>query len=411
MKKFIKNYLLLFYLIINILFVFINSILDTYYIIDLNVIGLSYLYACILNLIVCLILLIYRRFIKRTYKLDITDLLLIILITLGCISTVYAIVPEISLHGFIVRKEGLYAVVYYYSLFFISRFIPNDKKKIIIYLIFAIGIFEVFYASLQKSGVSFVSYTKDHGYVWAYGTFLNPNFFSSFMMICVGYALGLFLTTKDKYYKVLMGLLSVIFSYGLYLGNSMSCYLSFILVVIYAFIYAIKNKRKLSLFILFIIVIIIGLILSRYKMTYVIKDFNMFGSQIKEISNGNKDESFGTNRLGIWKETINVVPKYIWHGAGIDNYYFIYGDYPMVINNKAVDKAHNEYLQVLVTEGIFALITYLLLIGIVLIKGLKKEIYLMLPTLGYAIQAFFNISVIAVAPFFFISLGLLYGEK
>ena len=75
------------------------------------------------------------------------------------------------------------------------------------------------------------------------------------------------------------------------------------------------------------------------------------------------------------------------------------------------DKVHNEYLQILITEGIFCLISYLVMYGIICIRGMKnsfknKEIYLLLPVIGYLVQAFFNISVIEVAPIFFIALGL-----
>ena len=41
----------------------------------------------------------------------------------------------------------------------------------------------------------------------------------------------------------------------------------------------------------------------------------------------------------------------------------------------------------------------------------NKEIYLLLPVIGYLVQAFFNISVIEVAPLFYISLGLLVDRK
>jgi putative inorganic carbon (HCO3(-)) transporter len=64
----------------------------------------------------------------------------------------------------------------------------------------------------------------------------------------------------------------------------------------------------------------------------------------------------------------------------------------------------------LITQGIFSLIAYLSLYGTIIIKKIKskeKNIYLILPIIGYLTQAFFNISVIEVAPFFYISLGIL----
>ena len=62
--------------------------------------------------------------------------------------------------------------------------------------------------------------------------------------------------------------------------------------------------------------------------------------------------------------------------------------------------------------GIFALISYLIFYFIIIFRGIKnnykeKSIYLILPVIGYLIQAFFSFSVIEVAPIFYISLGLL----
>ena len=87
-------------------------------------------------------------------------------------------------------------------------------------------------------------------------------------------------------------------------------------------------------------------------------------------------------------------------------------------NGFYIDKVHNEYLQKLVTEGIFSLITYMLLLLLLFIKSIKKItknkdtllITLFISFLTYAIQAFFNISVICVAPLFYILMGLLASE-
>ena len=80
------------------------------------------------------------------------------------------------------------------------------------------------------------------------------------------------------------------------------------------------------------------------------------------------------------------------------------------------DKAHNEYLQTLVTQGIFSLASYLFIFGYAVYIGIKnsyrfKQIYLVLPVIGYLIQAFFNVSVIEVAPIFYIALGLCCGKE
>ena len=75
------------------------------------------------------------------------------------------------------------------------------------------------------------------------------------------------------------------------------------------------------------------------------------------------------------------------------------------------DNAHNVYLHTLVSSGILGLIPYLLLCLLVFIKGLRSKDNLTLILLGgfvaYSIQAFANISVIQVAPIYYIIMGLM----
>ena len=130
--------------------------------------------------------------------------------------------------------------------------------------------------------------------------------------------------------------------------------------------------------------------------------------EVKEISTGNLDESYGTNRMHIWKETIKIVPKNIYFGVGIDNFLNAFGDEPLRSERgRKIDKAHNEYLQTLVTEGIFALIAYLIFVIAVCLKGLKTKSLYLIPVFGYLVQAFFNISVIEVAPLLYILMGFM----
>ena len=107
---------------------------------------------------------------------------------------------------------------------------------------------------------------------------------------------------------------------------------------------------------------------------------------------------------------------------GIDNFYYGFGDDKIIDikSERAVDKAHNEYLQKLVTEGIFSFITYMTLLIMIFINSIKKLIKekdnnvilicLVITFIAYSIQAFFNISVICVAPIYYIIMGLLAGE-
>ena len=115
----------------------------------------------------------------------------------------------------------------------------------------------------------------------------------------------------------------------------------------------------------------------------------------------------------IWQNSLKLVPKYLFFGCGPDNFGYAYvKSYPW--GSVYYDKAHNEYLQTLVTQGIFVFITYLTLLGIIFFKGLKCKdnltIVLLISFVGYSVQAFLNISVTTVAPFYFIIMGLLVNQ-
>ena len=129
----------------------------------------------------------------------------------------------------------------------------------------------------------------------------------------------------------------------------------------------------------------------------------------------------------IWKETVSLLPKYGWFGCGIELLGRTVSVEEGVGTRLNFDKAHNEYLNLWVTEGIFALLFYLVFLFALFIPGLvgflKKKVpagsevheelskIALFAFFGYIAQAFFNISVVQVAPYFWMICGLLYRGK
>ena len=109
--KFIKKNLLNIYLIINIMYIFISSILFTYKIISYGFYGYTMIYTFIINFIVSIILIV-----KKKFKLEVYDILLIIISLLLIISCVFAKNKTLAIYGFIYRYEGIFALLYYLSL-------------------------------------------------------------------------------------------------------------------------------------------------------------------------------------------------------------------------------------------------------------------------------------------------------
>ena len=248
---------------------------------------------------------------------------------------------------------------------------------------------------------------------FATGFVVNPNFFGTLMLLCLSYSMGLFADEKSNKISTFYILFSTVFTYGLLISNSMSAIVGLFFVLLVGFIYCLKNRYLKKIIILFILLLCILLLSEAEGKITLINDFIKTGEETANIASGNSEETYGTNRIYIWENTLKIVPQNIIHGVGIDNFYYAFGDKPLHSpdSDGIYDKAHNEYLQILVTEGIFCLVCYLIMYGIVVIRGVKNgfknnTIYLILPVVGYLVQAFFNISVIQVAPFFFIAMGL-----
>jgi O-antigen ligase len=80
--------------------------------------------------------------------------------------------------------------------------------------------------------------------------------------------------------------------------------------------------------------------------------------------------------------------------------------------NIIYDKAHNEYLQIVICQGILGLGAYLLFLGAVLKNAVKRAfadpllLACMLACVSYLVQAFFSISLPISAPVFWILLGV-----
>jgi O-antigen ligase len=143
----------------------------------------------------------------------------------------------------------------------------------------------------------------------------------------------------------------------------------------------------------------------------IVEDYNIV-SRAKSISENvvagaNLQDSAGSNRIFIWKEIMKLFPKCWAFGMGPDH--LIYANIPL--GTGLVDKAHNIYLEMLITLGAFALISYLVfIIGIIELSAKKNSIMYRLMIISYLLQGFFNIDVIMVLPLFWIILGFALSE-
>lgn len=394
--------------------------------VNLNV---PFYYYEILYFLIPLEIFIYvYRIVKNERKLNYYDIIVFLILILLMIVTNNSIDIDTSIWGAYKRNEGFLSILCYYLLFLNSKSLDEKQINIVIKTFFGVGIIQFVYCMLQVffrfPGLQLFSLNGVN--YMAMGFQGNPNFLGSYCIMLLGLVLMLYLVKGKRKYFVL----SIIFFINLILAQSTGPFFAFIILFIFMIVFmkikGIIDWKKVGVvcasFILTFIIVSNGVELYCKKVfndkivsSYTIKGdilntLNLFG-----VSKGNNEENitiedYGSGRITIWKNALKAVPKYFWLGSGIDTFGYVYSQ-----NNKGLyyDKAHNEYLQILVTEGIFTLISYLSLLLLLFIDGVKsnnKLIWvLMMAFIGYALQAFLNISVNTVAPTFYIIMGMMAG--
>ena len=385
--------------------------------------------AIILYISIPFLIFIYiKDIIDKKRKLDIFDYIFYLLIVTGIISVIFSIDKSLAIFGKDFRHEGFLSVLSYYLLF-INYKVNGTKEDIskFIKLIIVIGVIDSIYALLQiYTNFNFILRYYDDPSM-ASGLCGNPNFFGSLIVTCLGMVICKILMNKKISIKDL--LITILLFVALINAQSTGPFLTLILVFIFLIAFLYIKKQLILKSVLVLIVILISTYITTYLVNrheYKIERCEMCINDVKEtINNG------GNGRLEIWKNSLGIVKDNFIVGVGFDNFYLAYPNPKIeagisfsvtsdsVIKEKSfyyiIDNAHNVYLHTLASTGIIGLIPYLALLLLTFIHGLKSKNNLLCILFGgfiaYSIQAFTNISVVQVAPIYYLLIGLILSIK
>ena len=377
-----------------------------------------------------------KDIINKKRKIDIYDYLFYILTLIGIISCIFSIDKMFSIFGKSFRHEGFLSMLSYYLLF-INWKENGNKEDIekILKLLVIIAVTNSIYSLFQMyTNFDFILTYFDHGKKMASGMCGNPNFFGSLIVTVLAIITCNFLINKEKlnYKKIL---LLIILFVSLINSESTGPILTYIIFLIFILVFLGLKKYKTGkrCLILCITVVLTYLILIPINNNFVIdKEGNKISKNETSVSSIKKTIGSGGNgRLKIWENSLGIVKNNLIIGVGFDNFVLAYPN-PKVENKLSliltndgaqkeksyyyiVDNAHNVYLHTAVSTGLLGFIPYLLLCLFVFIKGLKFKnklgILLLSGFVAYSIQAFANISVIQVAPIYYIIMGLILSLK
>lgn len=140
------------------------------------------------------------------------------------------------------------------------------------------------------------------------------------------------------------------------------------------------------------------------------------------LLHGRAEDGFGSGRIFIWRNTLPLLRERLLQGGGPDTFarrmtaVFTRVQEDGRVIRRTIDCAHNEYLNILVNQGLPALLLYLSALTCSLLRWFRRRGGAAAAVTGaallcYALQAFFGISTPSCAGFFWIVWGLLEAAE
>ncbi len=146
-------------------------------------------------------------------------------------------------------------------------------------------------------------------------------------------------------------------------------------------------------------------------------DFGGMLGEAHALLRGRAEDSFGSGRIFIWRRALALLPDRLLLGGGPDTFgHRMTEPFTRVLPDgsvltRSIDCAHNEYLNILINQGLPGLLFYLAALGCSLLRWLKSRsasaAICGACLLCYCIQAFFGISMPGNGGFFWALWGLL----
>jgi O-antigen ligase len=277
-------------------------------------------------------------------------------------------VRSLSLDPYATRLATVLLIIYLIFFAAVLIFIQNEKRvRKIIILIISFGAFFSFIGVLQqltdKQTIFGFRIVKD---AIPFGTFVNRHHFAAFMVMLSGLALGLihnWTTTKDK--KLLLWIAVVLMGVALAMTGSRGAWLSFLGSIVFLLAISsatednikqvkgiseengisekssISKKLKIIISFLVLLFVIFATVIFLGKDEFLARSIGLIPQE--DISGG---------RFHFWSIALQIFKDHPILGAGLDSYATVFSHYDTWNGKFRVERAHNDYLQILADAGL-----------------------------------------------------------
>lgn len=272
---------------------------------------------------------------------------------------------------------------------------------------------------LSSSGKLYWAVTPRFG-GWIYGPYVNHNHYAGLMEMLTPIPLLIALSPRvHRQHKVLAGFAAAIMASTIILSGSRGGMLALTVQIIFLLgFFVVRRPRAKAVFpIGAILIVALGLLLW-------LGDAELF-QRMSSVSRETHTELSGGMRLNIDKDCLKMFAKKPVTGWGLGVFPEIYPQFRSFYTNFLIDKAHNDYLQLLVETGILGFAIMLWFLFSVYRPAIRKlkdwpmdftsEVALaaLLGISGILVHSFvdFNLQIPANAALFFVLCGAANLER
>lgn len=323
-------------------------------------------------MLVLYLLLIWKERIYRP-KLTIIGKAFLIFAAAFSLTTFTSVIPYASFWGSLERMGGVFTFWHYFIYFVILTSVFRSEKDWLnlFKLVIAVGVVSAFYGFGQRTNIEF--FVGSGGRERIFGTIGNPALFAGYQIVCAFLALTLFFRNENSsnlktFYGGSFLIMIIAAMMTAVRGSVLGIGVGFLVfALLYAAGYRSKKAKKALLGLVGCLLLFVVLALLLKNSSFVqgsgylrrITDFS--------LSNYTVQTRFWAWQAGIegWKET----PKTILLGWGPENFnipfskYFNPKFFRGIGSETLFDRAHNMFVEILVTMGLAGFLSYLWVFG------------------------------------------------
>lgn len=324
------------------------------------------------------------------------------------VSTLFSMDPHVSWFGYYSRfNGGMLSIVSYILLFyaFVSNisqtFLPTLTK-----LLLATGSLVAAYGIAEHFGIDKNLWIQDVQ-SRVFSTLGQPNWLAAYMAALIPVALAIAFANKAAWAKAAQPAgITILFFLTLLFTRSRSGLLAFVIAdILFWALLLIKTKSAVLLRAPFILMHVIFFFIVFFTGTHIdrIDKYASFTGLKETLTHIKQDATqsaeiaqpagpvleiggteSGTIRTFVWQAAINAwksSPKTMLIGTGTETFAFAFYQYKPIGHNMTSEwdflynKAHNEYLNILATTGLFGLVSYLLVIGSISLWSIRTILH------------------------------------